>query len=133
VAFTDQVPVTQFFQVVGRADCDDWVFLQPITPIVDYYNSGDYTGDKATLKCLNKAHERFRDKRDERLIGSDGVVFDALSAKYTDRDDSAFGLRKIHMDGWTIKFLEPISADIAARLDAKPLSPIDIVQFKTVA
>lgn len=133
VAFTSQVPVTQFFQVVGRADCDDWVLLQPITVFEDYYTSGDYTGDKAVLQCLGKAHQRYRNKSDERLTGSDGVVFDVQSAKYADRDDSKYGLRKIHMDGWAIKFVEPTSADIAARLDAKPLSPIDIVQFKTAA
>jgi hypothetical protein len=133
VAFTGQVPVTQFFRIIGRADCDDWVYLQPITPFEDYYKSGDYTGDKPALQCLGKVHQRYRNKSDERLAGSDGVVFDALSAKYIDRDDSAYGPRKIHMDGWAIKFVEPTSADIAARLDTKPLSPIDIVQFKTAA
>ena len=133
VAFTGQVPVTQFFQVLRRADCDDWVFLQPITPFVDYYTSGDYTGDKATLKCLSKVHERFRDKTDERLAGSDGVVFDAQSAKFIDRDDSAYGPRKIHMDGWSIRFVEPTSADIEARLNSNPLTAIDAVQFKTAA
>jgi len=133
VAFTGQVPVTQYFRVLHRADCDDWVYLQPIAPFVDCYTSGDYTGDKATLKCLSKVHERFRDKADERLAGSDGVVFDAQSAKFTDRDDSAYGPKKIHMDGWAIKFVEPTSADIEARLNAKSLSPIDIVQFKTAA
>lgn len=133
VAFAGQVPVTQFFRIVGRADCDDWVFLQPITPLMDYYNSGDYTGDKAVLQCLGKVHQRYRNKSDERLTGSDGVVFDAQSAKYSDHDDSAYGPRKIHMDGWAIKFVEPTSADIAGRLDSKPLSPIDIVQFKTAA
>lgn len=30
VAFTGQVPVTQYFQVLRRADCDDWVYLQPV-------------------------------------------------------------------------------------------------------
>lgn len=133
VAFTGQVPVTQFFRVVGRADCDDWVYLQPITPFEDYYKSGDYTGDKPALQCLGKVHQRYRDKSNERLTGSDGVVFDAQSAKYSDRDDSAYGPRKIHMDGWAIKFVEPTSADIAVRLNAKPLSPIDIVQFRTAA
>lgn len=133
VAFTGQVPVTQFFQVLRRADCNDWVYLQPIAPFVDYYTSGDYTGDKATLKCLSKVHERYRSKTDERLTGSDGVVFDAQSAKFTDRDDSAYGPRKIHMDGWAVKFVEPTAADIEARINAKPLSPIEIVQFKTAA
>ncbi|HQW19495.1 MAG TPA: hypothetical protein PLI90_02345 [Rhodocyclaceae bacterium] len=37
------------------------------------------------------------------------------------------------MGRWAIKFVEPTTADIAVRLDAKPLSPIDIVQFKTAA
>lgn len=133
VAFTGQVPVTQFFQVVGRADCNDWVYLQPITPFKDYYKSGDYTGDKAVLQCLGKVHQRYRDKSDKRLAGSDGVVFDLQSAKYTDRDDSEYGPRKIRMDGWAIKFVEPTLADIADRLNAKPLSPIDVVQFKTAA
>lgn len=133
VAFTGQVPATQFFRVTGRADCDDWVYLQPIAPFVDYYNSGDYTGDKAVLQCLGKVHKRYRDKSDERLAGSDGVVFDPQSAQYTDQDHSEEGPRKIHMDGWTIKFVEPTSIDIADRLNAKPLSPVDIVQFKTAA
>lgn len=133
VAFTGEVPVTQFFQIVGRADCEDWVYLQPITPFEDYQKSGGYTGDKAVLQCANKVHQRYRGKIDERLAESDGVVFDAQSAKFTDRDDWAYGPRKIHMDGWAIKFVEPTSADIEARLNAKPLSPIDVVQFKTVA
>ena len=37
------------------------------------------------------------------------------------------------MDGWAIKFVEPTSADIEIRLNAKPLSPIDVVQFRTAA
>lgn len=133
VAFTGQVPETQYFQVLRRADCDDWVYLQPITPFVDYYKSGDFTGDKPVLQCLGKVHKRFGNKSDERLVGSDGVVFDAQSAKFTDREDSAYGLRKIHMDGWVIKFVEPTAADIEVRLNTKPLSPIDVVQFKTTA
>lgn len=133
VAFTGQLPVTQFFQVLRRADCDNWVYLQPITPFVDYHKSGDYTGDKAALQCANKVHRRYLDKTDERLAGSDGVVFDAESAVFSDRDDLAYGPRKIHMDGWAIKFVEPTSADIAVRLNSRPLSPIDVAQFKTAA
>ena len=56
VAFTGQVPVTQYFEVVRRADCDDWVYLQLINPTMvrsnpNYYISGQYIGDKAALKC----------------------------------------------------------------------------------
>lgn len=133
VAFTGQVPVTQYFQVLRRADCDDWVYLQPINPFVADYKSGGYTGDKAALQCANKVHKRYRDKTDERLAGADGVVFNAQSAVFTDRDGLTDGPRKIHMDGWAIKFVEPTAADIEARLNSRPLSPIDVVQFKTAA
>lgn len=138
VAFTGQVPVTQYFQVLGRADCDDWVYLQLINPSMvlsnpNYYISGEYTGDKAPLKCAGKFHEKFRDKTDERLAGSDGVVFDAESAVFTDVDGWSNGHRKLHMDGWAIKFIEPTMADIDARLGSRPSSAIDVVQFKTAA
>ena len=68
MAFTGQVPVTQFFRVVGRADCDDWVYLQLMTPSMirgnpNYYISGTYTGDKATLKCVGKFHEAYRTRQ----------------------------------------------------------------------
>ncbi len=133
VAFTGQVPVTQYFHVLRRADCDDWVYLQPINPFTADYKSGGYTGDKAALQCANKVHKRYRDKSDERLVGADGVVFDAQSAVFTDQDGLTDGPRKIHMDGWAIRFVAPSTADIEARLNSKPLSPIDIVQFKTAA
>ncbi len=133
VAFTGQVPVTQYFQVLRRADCDDWVYLQPINPFVADYKSGGYTGDKAALQCADKVHKRYRDKTDERLAGADGVVFDAQSAVFTDRDGLTDGPRKIHMDGWAIKFVEPTMTDIEARLHSRPLSPIDVIQFKTAA
>lgn len=133
VAFTGQVPVTQYFQVLRRADCDDWVYLQPINPFVTDYKSGGYTGDKAALQCADKVHKRYRDKTDERLARADGVVFDAQSAVFTDRDGLTDGPRKIHMDGWAIRFVEPTAADIEARLNSRPLSSIDVVQFKAAA
>lgn len=138
IAFTGQVPVTQYFKIIGRADCDDWVYLQLVNPAMvrgnpNYYISGQYTGDKAALKCAGKFHEKFRDKSDDRLADSDGVIFDADSAVFTDVDGWSNGHRKLHMDGWAIKFVDPSTEDIKARLAAKPLSPIDVVQMKTVA
>lgn len=133
VAFTGQVPITQYFQMLRRADCDDWVYLQPINPFVADYKSGGYTGDKAALQCADKVHKRYRDKSDERLAGADGVVFDAQSAAFTDRQGLIDGPRKIHMDGWAIRFIEPTAADIETRLNSRPLSSIDVVQFKAAA
>ena len=98
------MPVTQYFEVVRRADCDDWVYLQLINPTMvrsnpNYYISGQYIGDKAALKCAGEFHKKFRDGTDERLVGTDGVVFDADSAVYTDVDGGANGHKKLHMDG----------------------------------
>ena len=138
MAFTGQVPVTQFFRVVGRADCDDWVYLQLMTPSMirgnpNYYISGTYTGDKATLKCVGKFHEAYRDKTDPRLANSDGVVFYAESAFFTEVDGFSIAHKKLHMDGWAIKFADPTPEDIKARLSTVPIEPIDFVQMKTVA
>lgn len=138
IAFTGQVPVTQFFRVIGRADCDEWVYLQLINPEMirsnpNYYISGHYTGDKAPLKCAGKFHEKFREQSDERLIGSDGVVFDANSAEFTDIDGWSNGHRKIHMEGWAIKFADPTPSDIKTRLATRALTAIDAVQLKAVA
>ncbi len=138
IAFTGQVPVTQFFKIVGRADCDDWVYLQLMTPSMirgnpDYYISGTYAGDKATLKCAGKFHEAFRDRTDPRLADSDGVIFYAESAFFTETDGFSIAHKKLHMAGWAIKFTDPTPADIKARLAAVPVEPIDFVQMKTVA
>ena len=138
VAFTGQVPVTQYFEIVRRADCDDWVYLQLINPTMvrsnpNYYISGQYIGDKAALKCAGEFHKKFRDGKDERLVGTDGVVFDADSAVYTDVDGGANGHKKLHMDGWAVKFVEPTDEAIRKRLASRPSTPIDVVQLKTVA
>ena len=138
VAFTGQVPVTQYFQVVRKADCDEWVYLQLMNTTMiqsnpNYYISGHYSGDKAALKCAGQFHKKYRDKSDPRLADSDGVVFDADSAVFTDVDGWFNGHRKLHMDGWAIKFTEPTSAEILSRLAQKPLSPIEVIQLKTIA
>ena len=56
IAFTGQVPPTRYFQVIGRADCDNWLYLQLMNADMiinrpNYYAGGEYTGDKAALKC----------------------------------------------------------------------------------
>ncbi len=138
IAFTSEVPKTQYFEVLRRANCDDWVYLQLVNPTMvranpNYYISGDYTGDKAALKCAGGFHKKFRDGGDQRLAGADGVIFDADSAIYTDVDGGANGHKKLHMDGWAIKFVEPTPDAIRSRLAQKPSTPIDVVQMKAVA
>ena len=138
VAFTDQVPPTKYFEIVGRADCDDWVYLQLMNADMlisrpKYYGGGEYAGDKAALKCAGLVHQRFRAKSDPRLAGADGVVFDAESAVFTDVDGWFNQHRKLHMDGWAIKFGEPSPEAIRARLAKPASSPIDVIQLRAAA
>lgn len=97
-----------------------------------YYGGGEYTGDKAALKCAGVFHRKFRDKSDERLAGADGVIFDHESAVFTDVDGWFNQNRKLHMDGWAIKFVEPTHETIRARLATPVTSVIDVVQLRPV-
>ena len=138
IAFTGQVPPTKYFEVVRRADCDNWLYLQLMNAdmIINrpgYYGGGQYTGDKAALKCAGVFHRKFRDKSDERLIGTDGVIFDHESAVFTDVDGWFNQNRKLHMDGWAIKFGEPSPEAIRIRLSTPVTSAIDVVQLRAAA
>ncbi|WP_126448099.1 hypothetical protein [Sulfuricystis multivorans] len=138
IAFTGQVPPTKYFEVIGRADCDDWLYLQLMNAdmIINrprYYAGGEYTGDKAALKCAGVFHRKFRDKSDDRLVGADGVIFDHESAVFTDVDGWFNQNRKLHMDGWAIKFVEPSVETIRARLATPVTSAIDVVQMRAAA
>ena len=138
IAFTGQVPPTRYFEITGRADCDDWLYLQLMNAdmIINrpkYYGGGEYTGDKAALKCAGVFHRKFHDKSDDRLVGADGVIFDHESAVFTDVDGWFNQNRQLHMDGWAIKFVAPTPNTIRARL-AKPITAaIDIVQMRAAA
>ncbi len=138
IAFTSQVPPTKYFEVLGRADCDDWVYLQLMnTDLIinrrEYYTSGEYRGDKPLYKCAGIFHRKFRDQSDPRLAGSDGVIFDADSAEFTDVDGWFNQNRKVRMDGWAIKFGEPTRDTIRARLARSIQAPIDVLQLRAAA
>lgn len=138
IAFTGQVPVTQYFKVLGPADCDDWVYLYLITPRAvqinpNYYISPDYSEDKAPMKCVGLFHEKYRDQKDARLVGGDGVIFDSGTARFTEVDGPAIGQKKIFMQGWAIKFVDPTPEEIKTRLATKPLTTIDVLQTKAAA
>lgn len=138
IAFTGQVPPTKYFEVLRRADCDNWLYLQLMNADMlihrpGYYGGGQYAGDKAALKCAGAFHRKFRDKTDERLVGSDGVIFDHESAVFTDVDGWFNQNRKLHMDGWAIKFVEPTIETIRTRLSTPVTSAIDTVQLRAAA
>lgn len=138
VAFVGQVPPTKYFEVLGRADCDDWVYVQLMnTDLIinrrEYYTSGEYQGDKPLYKCAGIFHRKFRDQNDSRLAGSDGVIFDPESAELADVDGWLNQNVKVRMDGWAIKFVEPTPEMIRDRLSKPIRAPIDVLQMKAAA
>lgn len=129
--------MTQYFHIVGKADCDDWIFVQPINPKAvranpNYYISPDFPGDKPTSQCVILFHDKYRDKSDARLANADGVIFDPNTMKI-EKDGLFIGSEKVFMNGWAIKFGEPTPADIESQLVKKPFSKIEIAQLKTIA
>ncbi len=138
VAFAGQVPVTKYFRVTGRADCEDWIYLQLANPSMvktfpKYYVSPDYDEDKAPAQCVRLFRKKYREGSDERLVGADGVIFDAETAKYLEVDGVTIGHKKLYMTGWAIKFVEPTKEEIAERLAKRASSAIDVLQMRAAA
>ena len=138
IAFVPQVPNTRYFKVLGRADCDDYVYLQLISPkqvraAPNYYISPNYTEDKAAYQCARAFHAKFRDGTDERLTGSDGVIFDHTTAIFTKTDTALIAMKKLAMTGWAIRFEDPTADEIIERFKTAPNSAIDHVQVRAAA
>lgn len=140
--FIDLVPITRYFRILRRADCDDWGTNLPI--IADNYNrhpefylqSDGYQGDKPHYACLS-AFDEYYLQHDPRLIGADGVLFDVKNARIdsTAIHWSLFSQKvKIHMPGWAIQFGEPTSDEIGQLLQAMPSSEqsIERLQLRTL-
>lgn len=138
VAFTGQVPVTKYFRVLGSADCEDWIYLQLANPSMvktfpKYYVSPDYDEDKAPAQCVRLFRKKYKESSDERLVGADGVIFDAETAKFFEVDGMAIGHKKLSMAGWAIKFVDPSREEIAERLSKRAATAIDVLQMKAAA
>lgn len=63
----DEVPPTRYFQVIGRADYDNWLYLQLMNADMiinrpNYYAGGEHTGDKAALSAPASSTGNSRDK-----------------------------------------------------------------------
>lgn len=140
-AFISQVPPTQYFRIVRRADCDEWGMIFEVNPQMLKNNpeltiqSRKYHGDKPVFQCL-AAFDGYYANKDHRLDGADGVVFDIDSTK-VDKGALHWSLLtnkvKIHIDGWAIQFGDPSPEEIRKRIAYYPSqhSPIDLLQFRS--
>ena len=126
-AFVTEVPPTRFFRIVRAADCDGYIFLNPLAPRHPVFNYdvqrdkyGRYTGNSIPMQCLNKMKKAFA-SGDPVFEGADGGLY------YVD-DASASGtlvssLAKGKMKGWAIKFDIPSHEEIIELLSATYRAP----------
>ena len=140
--FLGLVPITRYFRILRRADCDDWGSNLPILEHnfrmqPNFYLQGDYyQGDKPQFACLS-AFDEYYLNHDPRLLDADGVLFDIKT----------FGIYKnafhwsllsqkvkVHIDGWAIQFSDPTPEEIRTILNRPMVSgdSIERLQFQTV-
>jgi hypothetical protein len=139
IAITDAVPVTRYFYVLRSANCDDWVYVQLVSPAAirsnpEYYVGGKYSEDKPFVKCMAIFHKKYRNESDQNLAGSDGVLFDVSTMKITEPYGFWISEKKVFMNGWAIKFADPTPDEVRRRLATKAYdSKIDVAQVKALA
>jgi hypothetical protein len=121
--FIGQLPEDRYFEILGRADCDDWtqqflVYPSQINNTPDHFRERRANGG-LVRNCQFLMEKRFREGGDSRLAGADAVVFDMDSFRYLITDAWAVTAKKVHMDGWAIRFIDhPNAEQIHQRLTA---------------
>lgn len=138
VAPIARTPITQYFEILGRADCDKWIYIYLRTPALlktsptfdDYYLNPEYPEDKPVYKCIEAFHARFKAKDDPALDGADGVLVDPKTAQFTGVDGFFVQNKKIFMQGWAIRFVDPNDDLIRDRLRRPPVTEIDRLQTR---
>ena len=139
ISFVASTPITKFYKILKKVDCNDWVYTRWMRPqqVIDnahhYVNPNKkyaYRGDKPLLLCIDKFHFKYRNKEDDRLEGSDGILFDGMSGGVTGEIGLTTRSEKAVMPGWTVKFFDPTIEDIRTRLKKPVLSVIDAHQMR---
>ena len=140
-AFISQVPITKYFTIVRRADCNEWGTYSPLsaeglTLFKEQILTGQYRRDKPWYSCLSEFDAHYA-AGDARLKDADGAIFD-LNSTRIDRNAIHWTLFtnnvKILMNGWAIKFTDPTPEQINEQLKIIP-SDRDVIgqlQFKTL-
>ena len=140
-AFVQEMPITQYFSIVRRADCDEWGTYLPISvKTLQLYPeaiaAGKYKKNKPWFTCISSFDEHFS-RGYEPLKDADGAVFDIDSVKVNENAihwSLTSNMMKILMDGWAIKFQDPTHDQIVEHLKFIPSykSNIKQKQFSTV-
>lgn len=142
-AFFNQVPVTRYFKVLGRSDCDDavWKIMKSVDLVRRFNQSFLGSGPRGasqTWNCLTAVEYRWK-KDDYQYKESDGVIFRPESVVVLDKLNEPYlgigNLQRLKMDGWAIKFVDPTPEDFNEFLSSKDneiWTPLQEKQWQTL-
>jgi len=132
-ALTTQVPVTRFFKVLGRADCNDVLWSQfTNTQLISrfsqsYLGVSQARGSSHALNCLAALEMHWEEAGGDKS-GADGAILDPTTVQVLDSAREPFlgvaGLQRVRAKAWGIAFSEPDQSDI----DALTNTPIYTLQ-----
>lgn len=142
-ALTHQVPVTRFFRVVGRSDCDDVLWKQfTNTQLISrfsqsYMGVSQSRGSSHAMNCLAALEMHWEEAGGENN-GVDGIILDPTTLRVRDSGQEPFfgvaGLQRVRAKAWGIVFEEPIEKDLDTLLNVPTysLDSIDQVRLKAL-
>lgn len=142
-ALTNQVPVTRFFNVVGRSDCDDVLWNQfTNTRLISrfsqsYLGVNQARGSSHALNCLAALEMHWEESGGDKS-GVDGVILDPSTIQVRDTPREPFlgiaGLQRVKAKAWSIVFAEPAQNDIDSLLTSPvhSLQSIDLIRLQAL-
>lgn len=137
VAIIQTIPITRFFRVLRKVQCDTRMWVTLVSPSMvrsnPMYVSGISRNEEPAYGCEKHFHERFRAGNDPELAGADGVLVDSETVKNFGDHGPFVNQMHFGMQGYAIQFGEPTDAEIRALLARMPVSPIEIRQVRALA
>lgn len=137
VAIIQTIPITRFFRVLRKVQCDTRMWVTLVSPSMIRSNpmhvSGISRDEEPAYGCEKHFHERFRAGNDPELAGADGVLVDSESVRNFGDHGPFVNQMHIGMQGYAFQFGEPTDAEIRALLARMPVSPIEVRQVRALA
>lgn len=134
VAWVDEVPITQFFEIIRPVSCNDWTFSDVIPRkyhrkfTVDIFADDAFTDFHPVNQCKKAIHERYIDKNPE-VTDTDGTILNINTLKIV-KKGVLNPYRKMQIDGVGVRFKEPTPDQLRKALSGNQTDPIKILQTR---